>query len=210
MKVLPLASYGMDSNSYIIYDDAKTACVVADPSGDLRQITSAVQQLGMPLCAVILTHGHFDHIDLVQEVAEKYVCPVYIHREDAPMLHDPRLNLSVLFGTNYVADVAEFALLHGDKVDVGTESLTLIHTPGHTPGGACYYAPGILICGDTLFDGSIGRTDFPRGSLTDLVTNVQKRLFCLPDETAAYPGHGGFTTIGREKHYNPYLRGDSV
>ena len=210
MKVLPLVSYNMDSNSYLVYDEKKTACAVVDPSGDLREVEKAAFELGAPVSAILLTHGHFDHINLVEEAAEKLQIPVYIHRDDAPMLHDPRLNLSVLFGTNYIANVQEKTLAHGDTIEIGEESLQVIHTPGHTPGGVCYYADGVLLSGDTLFDSGIGRTDFPRGSMTDLLTAIEKRLLCLPDSTCVYPGHGGGTTIAREKRFNPFLRGDGV
>ena len=210
MKVETLTGTMMDSNTYLLWDDACTACVLIDPSGDAAQINRALTARALPLQAVLLTHGHFDHINLVDNICSRYNVPVYVHTLDAPMLADARKNLSVLFGTSFVVKSPVITMQHGDVIDVGTQALLVLHTPGHTPGGVCFYADGVVISGDTLFAGSVGRTDFPQGSMTQLMTSIATSLATLPRDTQVYPGHGQTTSMERELRENPYLHGGNA
>lgn len=209
MKLWMLASSGIDSNSYLIYDDEKTACAVVDPSGDFYAMQDALSELGLlsKVVTVLLTHGHFDHIELADVVRDRFNVPAAVHKLDAPMLGDAKLNLSELFGMPHVVRPAERMLTGGDEIMIGKEALQVLHTPGHTPGGVSFYAPGFVASGDTLFEGGVGRADFPGGDMTQLLSGIRSRLLTLDDETVVWPGHGGPTVIGREKQCNPYLGG---
>jgi glyoxylase-like metal-dependent hydrolase (beta-lactamase superfamily II) len=152
-----------------------------------------------------LTHGHTDHIGALAFVQEATGAAVLIHTADAAMLTGPAKNIPFLGGTKKQSKAADRLLQEGDLIEVGKISIKVIHTPGHTPGGICLAIDNILFTGDTLFAGSIGRTDFPGGSHRQLIESIKKKLLAFPPETIVYPGHGPATTIGEEKKYNPFL-----
>ncbi|MBP7331975.1 MAG: MBL fold metallo-hydrolase [Firmicutes bacterium] len=197
----------MDSNCYIIGCEETREGAIVDPGADAKRILKKVEELGLKIVAVILTHGHIDHIGALSDVREATGAPVMIHADDAPQLTDAGKNLSVYVGSKVSTKAADRLLQDNDKIEVGKITLEVIHTPGHTRGGiSIKCAPEILITGDTLFAGSIGRSDFPGGNHAQLISSIKTRLLIFPDETRVYPGHGPSSTIGEEKRFNPFLR----
>ena len=198
------------ANCYIA--SAGNTALVIDPAAEGKTIAAALQKQGLTPAAVLLTHGHVDHIFGLGELLDAAGdMPVYIHEADVPYLHDPMLNLSVMIeGVPYTFDGKVNAAKHGDVLDIGTFDVRVIHTPGHTDGSSCYLVTDkengdtALFSGDTLFGGTVGRTDFPHGDYDTLMQSLEK-LTVLPDELDVYPGHMGATTIGHEKRYNMYL-----
>lgn len=205
MKVITMEVGGLGTNCYILYCETTKEAAIIDPGSDgdriLRQITKHNLK---PVC-IINTHGHGDHIGANNAVKKATAVPVYIHRDDAAMLTSAAKNLSTWLGPGFTCDAADKLLEDGDIVQVGTISMQVIHTPGHTPGGICLKAGDIVISGDTLFAESIGRSDFPGGSHSQLIASIKDRLMTLPDDVTVYPGHGPETTIGWERKTNPFL-----
>jgi glyoxylase-like metal-dependent hydrolase (beta-lactamase superfamily II) len=163
--------------------------------------------LGLKVKYIVNTHGHLDHIGANREVHEFLKCPIAIGKADAPMLTDARLNFSNQYGQPLTSPEAELLLSQGDTISFGPCSLNVLSTPGHTQGGICLYGHGVLFSGDTLFQHSIGRSDFPGGSQKQLLNSINTKLLVLPDETRVLPGHGPETTIGEERVHNPWLQG---
>ena len=156
---------------------------------------------------ILLTHGHFDHIYSVDDVRNAYGCKVCIHEDDADCLIDSYKNANRLFfGADLIMHPADMLLKDNDELLIGDEIIKVIATPGHTPGCVCYEIGSCLITGDTLFDMSIGRTDLPGGSQRTINESL-KKLSALDDEITIYPGHGGISTIGKQKRLNPYMKG---
>lgn len=171
-----------------------------------ERLVALVKEKRWELQAILLTHGHGDHIGGVQALVDAFHVPVYIHEKDDVFLKDSQVNLSANMGLNVTVNADVHHVTDGQKLQLGAHEFTVLHTPGHTPGGVCYYGNGLVLAGDTLFQESVGRTDFPGGSFDDLVFGIQDKLFPLPEETVVYPGHGPETTIGHEKTYNPFVR----
>lgn len=210
MKIDRLILGDFQTNCYVVRaEESSSDCLVVDAGLDAEELLDLLARHRLNPVAVILTHGHVDHIVGVAALRRQFP-PVrlYIHKLDAPMLADPRANLSVLMGMTFAAEPAEVLLADGDIVEQAGIALKVLHTPGHTPGGISLYSEseGLVFVGDTLFADSVGRTDFPGGDAEQLIASIRTKLFALPDSTAVYPGHGMRTTIGREKRSNPFLR----
>lgn len=195
----------IEANCYILGCAVTKEGAIIDPGGSAEAIKSAVEEMRLTISAIVNTHGHVDHISANADIKEATGADLLIHEYDAGMLTDPVANLSSLACRPVVSPPADRHLVDGDRVKVGSLVLTVIHTPGHTSGGICLAAPGYVFSGDTLFAGSIGRTDFPGGSLELLIHSIRAKLLVLPDTTAVLPGHGPNTTIKNEKKWNPYL-----
>ncbi len=205
MKVMmmPLGVY--ETNCYVVYDENTLEAAVIDPGAEGKGLIKILEENKLDVKKILLTHGHSDHIGAVQAVADRYKVPVYIHPNDSMFLKDPKLNLSVHMGLSITCDVEEKPLIGGDKIEAAGVSFTVLETPGHTGGGVCFYGGGIVFAGDTLFQGSIGRTDFPGGSFEQLDKAIRTQLYTLPPDTIVCPGHGPTTTVGDEMKYNPFV-----
>ena len=184
-------------------------CWIVDASFGGKAIAREVQRLGLAPEMLILTHAHLDHIAGVDEVRGVYPkLPILIHEAEAHWPTDPRANLSAMSGFPVTCAPPDRLLRDGETLKLGESEWRVLHTPGHSPGGIGLYcaAAGTLIAGDTLFAGSVGRSDFPGSDPETLARSIRTRLYTLPEETAVYPGHGPATTIGEEKRGNPFVR----
>jgi len=188
--------------------EAAADCLVIDPGLEADALIDFLMANELNPVSVVLTHGHIDHIAGLAPLRERYPdLKVCIHELDARMLTESRSNLSLLMGMMFRTEPADVMLRENDFVEQAGVKLVVLHTPGHSPGGICLYSEedGVAFVGDTLFAGSIGRTDFPGGSMSQLLASIRDKLFTLPDETKAYPGHGPATTIAQEKAHNPFF-----
>ena len=193
------------ANCYILKDNDSNEGMVIDPGGNPDKILSAIKEMGVEVKLIALTHGHFDHIGGLDKVKKALNVPVAIHEEDGEMLTDAKKNLSAFVGAPGEMEAADVLLKDGDNISFGGCSLKVIHTPGHTPGGVCFYGGGALFSGDTLFAGSVGRTDFPGSSTEDILDSIRNRLAKVSDATKVFPGHGSASTMGIERETNPFF-----
>lgn len=195
----------LGTNCYIIGDpDSKEAFVIDPDDGPV--VVDTLKERGLTCIGVLLTHGHSDHIHGVQTLMDTYGAPVYIHERDLPCLYDPQVNLSALHGRPVTITGGTIKTVKdGQHIGSGKMDFQVLETPGHTVGGVCYYMSPAVFVGDTLFRESVGRTDFPGGDFEALAQSIRTKLFTLPDQTMAYPGHGPETQIAFEKENNPYI-----
>ena len=207
MKIDRFVIGPVGTNCYIVRNEDTDECFVTDPAACPPELVGHIRKEGLNVKAVLLTHGHFDHIMGLDDFLKEFPVSVYAFSEEKPLLESAELNSSLgMFGRPYTFSGAEY-VSDGQILHIAGFEIRVIHTTGHTAGGCCYYIEkeGVLFSGDTLFHASIGRTDFPTGSSSRLVRSVKERLFELPDETKVYPGHMDETSIGYEKKYNPFV-----
>lgn len=210
MKISYLVLGPFMTNTYIVWDEATKKALVIDPSFSPEYIIEALLKLDVKLEKIILTHAHVDHMAGLNSLRETYPeAKVYMSEKDVPMLGDTRLNLSNMLEQPVVCKDPDVLVREGDHIQLDGIDLEVLETPGHTPGGLSFYSEKekLVFTGDALFQSSIGRTDFPGGSMTILVENIRRALFSLPDETVVLSGHGNPTSIGAEKTSNPFLIG---
>lgn len=195
----------VSTNCYLVFHDKTREAVVVDPADNAPYILNKCRELGVIPAAVLLTHGHFDHVLAVKDICRAFPCKIYAGREEDRMLQDPSLNLTGTLGTDPTEIQADVLVKDGDILSLIGFQWKVLETPGHTAGSVCYYveAEQVLISGDTLFANSLGRTDLPTGSMEAIVRSIREKLLPLPEDTMVYPGHGEPTTIGHERRYNP-------
>jgi glyoxylase-like metal-dependent hydrolase (beta-lactamase superfamily II) len=210
MKIDCLILGAFETNCYVLRDSATvTHCLIIDPGLQAEQLIDFLQGHKLNPVAAVLTHGHADHIAGVALLRKNFPqIKVYVHKHDATMLVEPTHNLSAFAGRLIKAGQADVLLQDGDIIEQAGIRLHVLHTPGHTPGGICLYCEddGIVFTDDTLFAESVGRTDFPGGSMSQLLESIGQKLLTLPEKTRVCPGHGPETTIAREKAHNPFLQ----
>lgn len=196
----------LQSNCHLLFDAETRQAVIIDPGAEPHRIKAAIGELDLTPTALLNTHGHGDHIGGNDEIKATYGVPLMIHRDDAPMLTEPELNLSSFFGVPIISPPADRLLEDGEIIEFGAHEISVYHTPGHSPGGVSFHVDSILFSGDVLFQGSIGRSDLPGASHETLLAGIRDKLLILPDETRVHPGHGAATTIGDERRMNPFLQ----
>lgn len=196
-------------NCYLAWDSESGDGVIIDPGAEEERIIEQIDDTGMTPRAILLTHGHGDHIAAVRPVKARYDIPLLIGKGEEELLSSPSANVSAMLNQPVTSPPADQSLEDEQLIVFGSLKLKVLHTPGHSPAGVCYFweEASILFCGDTLFNGSIGRTDFPGCSTEGLLESIRTKLLPLPDSILCYPGHGPATTIGRERTSNPFLIG---
>ena len=196
----------IQANCYILGDEQTREAVIIDPGGDVPVIVSNLEAAGLKAVAILATHGHFDHVEGLAQLKQAVGAPVYMHRDDLPLVRDMS-NQGAMFGMQVQqAPDPDHYVVEGDTVAFGSLHLEILHTPGHSLGSVCYRIDEQVFVGDLLFAGSIGRTDLAGGDYATLLRSVREKIFTLSDATTVYPGHGPATTVGAEKRSNPFFQ----
>jgi len=196
-------------NCYILSDEKTKEAVVIDPGDDAEDILRLIREKGLAVKYIVNTHAHFDHVGANRQLKEATGAELLLHEKDAVVLTSSPKQAALFNMKTTASPAADKYLQHGDAINAGEVSLKVLHTPGHTPGGISLAEQGMVFTGDSLFAGSIGRTDFPGGDMMTLLGAIRQNLLSLPDETRVFPGHGPDTTIGDERRDNPFLNSGS-
>lgn len=206
-KIITKVLGSVSTNCYFIVNGSNQETIIIDPADNPVAIGSVVSENNLKPQAILLTHGHFDHILAAKQVKEKYQIPIIACDREKAVLENSQINLSDSFESGVTLQVDEY-VQDGKILNIAGFTINVIHTPGHTEGSTCYYfaKEAVLVSGDTLFCESVGRSDFPTGSASQIVRSVKEKLMVLPDETVVYPGHGDRTTIEYEKKNNPFCQ----
>lgn len=206
MKIEKIGTNKLAVNSYIIYEENSKEAIIVDPAVNYSQINDFISEKQLQPIVILLTHGHIDHIADTLLIKEKYHINIIAHKKENEMLLRPELNLAPTFGYGDLYFSADQLIRDGDLLELGPFKIKVMHTPGHTKGGVCYLIEDQLITGDTLFAGSMGRTDLYGGNDEHMRASLYK-LSLMDDNIVIHPGHGGSSTIGNEKRSNPFMRG---
>lgn len=206
MKVERFLTGILSTNCYVAWNEQTKEAVIVDPAAYSKKLAEFLREEGLKPQAVLLIHGHFDHIMGLDALLEEYPVPVYVHEAEKGLIADPKTNLSLTYTNGYVFEDATY-VTDGQKIAAAGVTFEVLFTPGHTSGGCCYYAEteNMLFSGDTLFRCSVGRSDLPTGDETTLIRSIKEKLLVLPENTVVYPGHMAATTIQTEKTANPFL-----
>lgn len=208
MRIKTMMLGPIQTNCYLVYHETTKKGIIIDPADWATAIVQECRENGVEPEAILLTHGHGDHILAADGLRQEWKIPVIASETERELLADPSLNLSLALGMPRTSLKADREVRDGEVVEAAGFHFQVIATPGHTKGSVCYLEKEekVLFSGDTLFEQSLGRTDFPTGSAKEIVESITGKLFALPDDTMVYPGHGDPTVIGREKQYNPVAR----
>lgn len=207
MKVHRIVVGALQANCYICWCELTKQAVIIDPGDEPQRLLSWLKLTNLELSFIILTHFHFDHTQGAGTLRTKTGASISIHIDDAPLLENQPALFKAFAGSSLAGLRADNLLIDSDFISFGQESLRVISTPGHSPGGICLYheQDALLFAGDSLFRAGVGRTDFPGCDSGALASSIRERLLCLPEKTVVYPGHGPSTTIGYEKQFNPFI-----
>lgn len=210
MKWIPIPLGPIQTNCYILSGE-NNHCLIFDPGEESDKLTQYIKKKSYKPLAIVLTHAHFDHIGAVDDIRKAFSIPVYIHKNEKKWLLDPALNGSAKYEMipNISCEPADHLIMGEQEMIIGDFSFQIFETPGHSPGSLSFYfkEAGLVIAGDALFSGSIGRTDLPGGNHEQLIKSIHDKLLTLPEDTIVLPGHGPATTIGQEMDSNPFLNG---
>lgn len=199
IKVIPVGSY--EANCYVLMEASSKEIVIIDPGAEPNIIINEINDMGGTVKNILLTHGHADHTGAVSALVQRYNVPVYINNNDKKLIDKG----SLMFDKFISNELNVKFIKDNDIISIGNLDIKCIETPGHTPGGICFLVENNLFSGDTLFSGSIGRTDFDGGDFSTIISSIREKLFILPENTVVYPGHGPQSDINQEKKYNPFF-----
>jgi len=206
LQVEPLIVGPLMSNCYIVWDEKVKQGAIIDPGDDADNILKVVKELGVEIKYILATHGHFDHVGGVASLRQNLNAEFLAHEKDFFFIEDGK-NAANRWNVDIEQPPKPDRFIEdGEKIKVGGFELEVLHTPGHSPGGISFLNDRMVFCGDTLFQGNIGRTDFRQGSFEELANSIKTKLYTLPDDTICYTGHGPVTTIGDEKRFNAFVR----
>jgi hydroxyacylglutathione hydrolase len=208
VKIKNLVVGPIETNCYIFFEEVSRKAVVIDPGGDIDKILGYITETGLDVEWILLTHGHFDHTFYAGDLALRLNAKIGMHEEDISMLSTSLDVAEIYYEVDSYMPFQPTDLLNdGDVINLGNSKIEVIHTPGHSKGGLCFVTEIGIFCGDTIFNGSIGRTDFSGGSYDQLIHSIREKILKMDDKIELYCGHGAQTTIGTERRSNPFLSG---